>query len=50
MVFVSFKTNMMGTTNGSGTAYPSVTPEFTPGFMWGSCCSIFSFLCLCSVF
>ena len=26
-----------------GTAYPSGAPEFTPGFQWGSCYSIFSF-------
>jgi hypothetical protein len=25
--------------------YPSVAHELTPGFWWGSCCSIFSFLC-----
>ena len=30
---------------GVGTAYPSGTPEFTIGFQWGSCYSIFSFLC-----
>jgi hypothetical protein len=30
---------------GAGTANPFGTPEFTPGFQWGSCCSIFSFLC-----
>ena len=29
----------------SGTAYPSGAPEFIPGFLWGSCCSIFIFLC-----
>jgi hypothetical protein len=29
------------------TVYPSRAPSFTPGFKWGSCCSIFiiSFLC-----
>jgi len=31
-VFVSFNSNTMGTTNGSGTTYTSETPEFTPGF------------------
>jgi hypothetical protein len=36
----TFKNSMM-----SGTAYPSRAPEFTPGFLWGSCCSIFIFLC-----
>ena len=31
---------------GAGTAYlyPSEWPEFTPDFLWGSCCVIFSFL------
>jgi len=29
-----------------GTAYPSGAPEFTPGFKWGSCCSIISFMCM----
>ena len=28
------------------TAYPSGAPEFTPGFWWGSCCLIFSFMCM----
>ena len=37
--------NMMSATNGAGTAFPSVAHEFTSGFQWGSCCSIFSFLC-----
>ena len=30
---------------GAGTAYPYRTAESVPGFQWGSCCSIFSFLC-----
>jgi len=38
-----------GADNGTGTAYPSGAPEFnpfpTPGFYWGSCYSIFCFLC-----
>jgi hypothetical protein len=33
----------MGATGGAGTAYHSGAPEFTPGFQWGSCYSIFSF-------
>ena len=33
-------------TSGAGTAYPSGAPEFTPGFQWGSCYSIFSFICM----
>jgi len=28
---------MTGATSGTGTAYPSEAPEFTPGFKWGSC-------------
>jgi hypothetical protein len=36
----------MGATSGAGTAYPSGAPEFTPGFQWGSCYSIFSFICM----
>ena len=35
---------MTGATNGAGTAYPSEAPELTPGFLWGSCYSIFSFI------
>jgi hypothetical protein len=31
---------------GAGIAYPSTAPEFTPGFKWGSCYSIFSFMCM----
>ena len=33
-------------TSGAGTAYPSGAPEFTSGFQWGSCYSIFSFICM----
>ena len=33
-------------TSGAGTAYPSRPPKFTPGFQWGSCYSIFSFMCM----
>ena len=29
----------------AGIAHPSAVPDFTPGFQWGSCCSILSFLC-----
>ena len=35
--------NTTGATSGAGTAYLSGTPEFTPGFQWGSYYSIFSF-------
>ena len=34
------------TTSGAGTAHPSGAPEFTTGFLWGSCYSIFSFICM----
>ena len=38
--------NRTGATSGAGTAYPSGAREFTPGFQWGSCYSIFSFMCM----
>jgi hypothetical protein len=38
--------NTTGATNGAATAYLFGTPEFTPGFEWGSCYSIFSFMCM----
>ena len=38
--------NATDVTNGAGTAYPSGAPGFTPGFQWGSCDSIFSFICM----
>jgi hypothetical protein len=31
--------------NGAWNAYLSGAPVFTSGFLWSSCCSIFSFLC-----
>ena len=37
---MSFNSNTTGVTTGAGTAIPSRAPEFTPGFQWGSCCSI----------
>jgi hypothetical protein len=40
----------MGATTGSGTAYPSGTHEFTPGFQWGSCYLIISCMCMFSPF
>lgn len=44
-MFVSLNSNLMGTTNGAETAYPSWSPEFIPFFVGGdSCCSIFSVL------
>ena len=33
-------------TNGEGTSYPSRAPQITPGFQWGLCYSIFSFICM----
>ena len=39
------KSYTMGVTCGAGTAYPYGAPEFTSGFQWDSCCSVFSFLC-----
>ena len=38
--------NTTGATSGAGTAYPSVAPEFTLSLQWGSCYSIFSFICM----
>ena len=38
--------NITGVTSGAGTAYPSGAPEFIPGFLWGSCYSILSFMCM----
>ena len=35
-----------GGTSGAGTAYPTGELEFTPGFQWGSCYSILSFICM----
>ena len=40
------KRNTTSVTSGTGTAYTSEAPEFTPGFWWGSCYSIFSFICM----
>jgi len=35
---------MTDATGVEGTAYPSRTHEFTLGFWWSSCCSIFNYL------
>jgi hypothetical protein len=35
-----------GVTSRVATGYPSGAPEFTPSFQWGSCYSIFSFICM----
>ena len=45
MMLVSLNSNTTGFTCGAVSAYPFRAPEFTPSFQWGSCCSIFSFLC-----
>ena len=37
--------NTKDATSGTDTSHLSGAPEFTPGFQWGSCCSIFRFLC-----
>ena len=49
VVFSGFVTNYINTTDatsGAGTAHPSGAPEFTSGFEWGFCYSIFSFICM----
>ena len=38
--------NNTGVTSGAATAFPFRTHEFTPGFQWDSCYSIFSFICM----
>ena len=38
--------NTTSANSGAGTAYPSGAPEFIPGFQWGWCYSIFSFMCI----
>ena len=39
---VRSKSNTTCVICGAGTAYPSGTHEYAPGFQWGSCSSIFS--------
>ena len=41
--FPTFRTDA---TIGAGSAYPSGAHQCTPGFQWGSCYSIFSFMCM----
>ena len=38
--------NTTGVTRGARTDYLSGAHEFTPGIWWGSCYSIFSFICM----
>jgi hypothetical protein len=45
LTVVCNKSNTTGVTSGTGTAYPSESTEFSPGFQWVLCRSIFSFLC-----
>ena len=42
-VFLTF-INMTGMTSRAGTAYPAGAPELIRNVLWGTCCSIFSFL------
>ena len=42
--WVCNESNMMDATCGAGSVYLSRTLEFTPSFVWGTCCSISSFL------
>ena len=47
-IVVTRLTRRVSLTSVAGTAYLSGAPEFTPGFQWGSCYSIFCF-CVCFV-
>ena len=40
-----YNNNTMCACSGAGTAYHITAPKFIPGFLFGLCCSIFSFLC-----
>ena len=40
-----FVTRLRCATSGAGPTYPFGAHEFTPGFQWSSCYSIFSFMC-----
>ena len=42
--------SLLGNACGAETAYPSGAPEFTPGFQWNSCFSIFNFMLCWSLF
>ena len=43
---VSSQINTTGATSGLGTAHVTRAHEFTPGFQWSSCHSIFRFMCM----
>ena len=45
-LLVTQKQKVLESTSGAGTAYPPGAPEFTPDIQWGSCYSIFSFICM----
>ena len=42
---VCYMSGTEGAARGKGAAHPSGAPELIPGFEWGSCYSIFSFMC-----
>ena len=42
---VCYTSDTAGAARGKGAAYPSGAPELISGFEWGSCYSIFSFVC-----
>ena len=42
---VCYMSGTAGAARGKEAAYPSGAPELIPGFEWGSCYSIFSFMC-----
>jgi hypothetical protein len=42
---VCYMSGTAGDARGKEAAYPSGAPELIPGFEWGSCYSIFSFMC-----
>ena len=46
MMFVSFNSNTTGVNSGTGSADTTGTSGFTSSFKWGSCYSIFSFMCM----
>jgi len=44
-----YMSSMAGVFYEAGSAYPSRTPVFNPGFWWGSCCSFFFLIVFCVV-
>ena len=40
---------MTGASCRAGNAYPSGAPDFTPGFLWGTCC-FFPDVCVCVLY